>query len=212
MEYENRDLCSECGGKCCKKSGCDYYTSDFKTINKKAILDILQTGDVSIVAALDFYKTKDGKYSVLPFLYLRARNEDRDIIDLFSMKKQCSMLTDSGCTYDLEHRPAGGVNLIPKEGGCQPLLNQLDELRKWQPYQNMLSKIVTRYTGKSVYEVLRNDVSNVFYQVLTKQFDGVAESEIADIKQCMHELLKCFPKEYEEAKNAAASIKQYCKK
>lgn len=213
MEYENKELCRECGGKCCKKSGCDYYPSDFEVLNKSAVLELLKTGNVSIVSALIFSKTKEGKDVVSPFLYLRARNEDRDVIDLFSMKRQCSMLTPTGCSYDLENRPAGGVNLIPGKDICKPLLNQADELKKWTPYQNMLSKIVTRYTGKSVMEVLRDDVSNVFYQVLTKQFDGVDEMEVADIKSCMPHLSRCYLEEYKEARaKAKCSPKTYCKK
>lgn len=213
MEYENKEICRECGGSCCKKSGCDYYTSDFEVLNKNAILDLLKTGNVSIVSALKFSKTKDGKTIVSPFLYLRARNEDRDVIDLFSMKRQCSMLTSTGCSYDIENRPAGGVNLIPSKERCTPLLNPMDELNKWTPYQNMLSKIVTRYTGKSVMEVLREDVSTVFCQVLTKDFDGVDEREVAEITSCIQELSLCYPKEYEQAKEKQkVSTKIYCKK
>ena len=104
-------------------------------LNKNTVLDLLKTGNFSIVSALKFSKTKDGKTIVSPFLYLKARNEDRDLIDLFSMKRQCSMLTPTGCSYDLENRPAGGVTLIPSKERCTPLLNPMDELNKWTPYQ-----------------------------------------------------------------------------
>ena len=41
MNYENKELCKKCGGICCKKSGCDYFVSDFKTINKQSLLEII---------------------------------------------------------------------------------------------------------------------------------------------------------------------------
>lgn len=201
MEYENKDLCSKCGGRCCKKSGCDYFVSDFKSIDKNTILKILETGNVSIVSAFKFEILTNGKEVVVPILYLRARNEDRGIIDLFSMKKRCSMLTSTGCSYNLEQRPGGGVNLIPNEKDCKPLNNPLDELKKWYPYQNLLAKMVKRYTGKTVDMVLKSDVEEVFYEVLSEKFDGVDKLEIADISRCLPDLVKYYPEEYIKAKN-----------
>lgn len=201
MEYENKELCSKCGGRCCKKSGCDYFVSDFKSIDKNTILKILETGNVSIVSAFKFEILANGKEVVVPILYLRARNEDRGIIDLFSMKKRCSMLKSTGCSYNLEQRPGGGVNLIPRENGCQPLNNPLDELKKWYPYQTLLAKIVKRYTGMSVDAVLRSNIEEVFYEVLSKNFDGVDDREIADILKGLPDLVKYYPEEYIKAKN-----------
>ena len=31
-KYENIELCKKCGGYCCKKSGCDYFVSDFENM------------------------------------------------------------------------------------------------------------------------------------------------------------------------------------
>lgn len=127
MEFENKDLCKKCGGRCCKKSGCDYFVSDFDVIDKSSLVKLLDTGNVSIVAALSFRTLKNKDRVVEPFLYLLARNIDRGIVDLFSLKKTCSMLTDEGCTYTLENRPGGGVNLIPSIEGCRPFKQTVDE-------------------------------------------------------------------------------------
>ena len=32
IEYENLNLCAECGGKCCKNSGCGYLPKDFENM------------------------------------------------------------------------------------------------------------------------------------------------------------------------------------
>ena len=203
-KYEDKDICKSCGGLCCKKSGCDYYVSDFPSVTKSEILKALETGNVSIVAAIDIQRI-NGKLVASPILYLRARNKDRDVIDLFSMKRECSMLTDTGCSYDLEHRPAGGANLIPKKNilgiyKCRPSVNHLEEMEKWLPYQSLLGKIVKRYTGKSVNEVFREDVERVFYEVMTEQFDGVSKLEIYDIGQTLPQLAECFPEELNNAR------------
>lgn len=204
QRYENKSICSSCGGVCCKKSGCDYYVSDFPSITKGEILKALETGNISIVAGIDIQKINN-KLVASPILYLRARNKDRDIIDLFSMKRECSMLTETGCSYDLEHRPAGGANLIPKKSilgiyECKPSVNHLEELEKWLPYQSLLGRIVKRYTGKSVNEVFREDVERVFYEVMTEQFEGVSELEIYDIGQTLPQLAECFPLELNNAR------------
>lgn len=212
MEYENKELCSSCKGMCCKKSGCDYFVSDFERITKDEILKALLPGKISIVSA--FKKSViNGKVILTPFLYLRARNKDRDIVDLFSMKKTCSMLTDTGCSYSLEDRPGGGVNLIPKKNGCKHLKDPIEEMRKWEPYQGVLAKIVKRITGKSVDKILREDVEEVLYQILTEQFDGISKREIADILSGLQDLILAFPNEYENAKiRAKKYIKIYEKK
>lgn len=205
MEYENKNLCAKCGGKCCKKCGCDYFVSDFNVINKNKLLEVLSTGNVSIVALLNFKLLPNGHKAVVPFLYLRARNKDRDVIDLFSIKKECSMLNPTGCSYSLENRPGGGVNLIPSEDGCRPHKDQLKEMMKWGMYQNILSKLVKRYTGKSVDTILKENIEQVFIDVLTKNFDGVSPLEIEDITQCINELAEVYPDCYQ---NALERIKQ----
>ena len=75
-------------GKVLQKGGCDYYVSDFKSIDKNTILKVLETGNVSIVSAFKYEILTNGKKVVVPILYLRARNEGKKVIDLFSMKKK----------------------------------------------------------------------------------------------------------------------------
>lgn len=38
---EDLSICKECGGYCCKKSGCDYWVDDLKDKSYKGILDLL---------------------------------------------------------------------------------------------------------------------------------------------------------------------------
>lgn len=195
------------------KNGCDYFVSDFKTINKETIINVLSTGNVSIVAALIFKMNKEGKKYCMPYLYLRTRNTNRGIVDLFSMKTTCSMLTETGCSYSKEDRPGGGLNLIPKKTGlCEPYKNPIEELKKWEPYQGLLGKIVKRYTDHGVNEKLKQDVEDTFYMILTKQFDGIADEEIKDILGGIAELTECFPSQYQNALNKAKHYKIFLNK
>lgn len=74
------------------------------------------------------------------------------------------------------------------------------------PYQNLLSKLVKRYTGKSVEVVIREDVEEVFFDILTQNFEGVSEAEIHDITSGISKLIKIYPDCYENAKRRKENI------
>lgn len=195
---ENKDMCSICGGMCCIKCGCDYSTKDFKDCSYNTLKKELSKGDISIVCFLRF--KEDKKYE--PFLYLRARNTNRDIVDLISMKTKCSMLTDSGCPYDYKHRPSGGKNLIPRkdmDSPCIPEKNPFEIVMSWKPYQKILKRIVLEYTGMNLEKKIKVDVENLFYDVLTENFDYVSEKEREEIKNFIMLLIGTFPEEYKSA-------------
>ena len=71
MNYENKELCKKCGGMCCKKSGCDYFTtslsiSPYKNAQKlnEIGLELEQVCGVSYLVS-DFKKNDGYKKSIL---------------------------------------------------------------------------------------------------------------------------------------------------
>lgn len=202
MINENIEICKKCGGRCCIKSGCDYGSIDFPNKKYSYLLDSISKGDKSIVAFLNFKTKKDGQIIIEPLLYVRARNINRDIVDLISMKTTCSQLDENGCKYNYNERPLGGKNLTPsriEDGPCRPIISPLEIVKSWQPYQNQLRRIVKHYTGMNIENKIRQDVENLFYDILMEKFEGVAEAELIDIRDFAKFLLKVFPKEYENA-------------
>lgn len=139
---ENRDICKECGGYCCKKCGCDYFVSDLESNKIEYFESLLATGRISVVSALQFHYHPNGAVSTTPTLYLRARNIDRGEIDLLSLKKTCASLMEDGCFYSLENRPSGGATLIPRENrkcystvdSTLELINHIYDVRQKQKY------------------------------------------------------------------------------
>lgn len=212
--YENKDICSACGGYCCKKSGCDYATKDFDDLGVNALYQKLEEGNISIVSFLSFKRLGNGMLIANPFLYLRARNSDRGVVDLLSFKKQCSMLKEDGCSYSLEDRPSGGVNLIPKDPKpCKPEVSPFEIVKEWERYQKVLSRLVKRFTGMSVEAKLREDVIKLFEDILEENFQGVNEVELEDVRGMTPSLLEAFPEEYKTAlKNVKDRRKIYMKK
>ena len=205
---EDKNICAECGGVCCIKSGCDYFVSDFKSLKFNYLDNVLKGGYVSIIASLDFERTTGGKLIINPILSLRARNRNREIIDLLSMKTTCLSLSENGCRYSLEERPSGGATLIPKENmNCYSEVNRLEELQKWIPHQKTLQKLVKKYTGKNIYDKLREDVQKLFYDILAQNFKDVSILELTDIQNMIPLLVKVYPKEYQIALSMSSSKK-----
>lgn len=195
IKYENKDICKKCGGRCCKKSGCDYFISDFENMTTNYLENFLKQGYASIVALLDIYEL-NGKYVIEPILTLRARNKNRDIIDLVSMKTECMSLTETGCKFDVSKRPSGGSTFMPKENGkCEETISKLEEVRKYIPYQRTLQRLVKRFTGMSYDAKIKEDVENLIYDILSENFDGVHEIEIQEMESLFPILIQAYPEE-----------------
>lgn len=197
---ENLEICKKCGGMCCKKSGCDYLSSDFNDLSFNGLLKTLSNGNISIVSAIIFEKLPNNRIYANPFLYLRARNTNREVIDLLSMKTTCSLLTDTGCKYSYDERPSMGKNLVPVENNrCYSLKDPEIIIESWKSYQKVLSKVVKKMTGLSVEEKLKQDVENLFYDVIMENFNGIDIREIQDVKNMMINLSLAFPNELDKA-------------
>lgn len=212
LNFENKELCSNCGGKCCKKCGCDYSVDNFDNITIDYLQKKLEEGYISIVSYQDFIKLPHGKIMNRPFLYLRARNINRPIVDLLSMKTTCLSLKENGCKFDMDERPKGGINLIPKENyECYPLENPFIIVKGWKQYQKILERLVKRLTGNTVNSQIKIDVENLFFDIITKNFEGVSEIEILDIINMLPLLKSAYPDEYDRARKRAFAQKKLVK-
>lgn len=211
-KYEDRDICRECGGFCCKKSGCDYSPRDFDDLSINKLHEMLLEGNISIISYLEFKRSGNGKLYAEPFLYLRARNTDRDVVDLVSYKKRCSMLREDGCSYSFEERPFGGRNLIPGKTRCIPEVDPYDIVMEWGRYQKVLHRLVKRITGMTVDNKVREDVYNLFVQFLREDFEGVNLIELEDVKIMIPSLVEIYHDEFRRAVEVVKGGKKvYCK-
>lgn len=196
--YENKNICRECGGKCCKKCGCDYSTENFIDLRIDNLQKVLEKGDISIVSYQNFKYIK-GNLVNEPFLYLRARNINRPVVDLLSLKTTCASLTETGCKFSLDERPKGGVNLIPVDGAkCYRVKDAMSIIEGWKDYQKTLAVLVKRLTGKGVNKKLEEDIYKLMVDVIDKNFDGVSPLEIEDINGLMPLLQEAYPNIYEK--------------
>ena len=47
-KMENKQLCKECGGRCCKIMGCHYSPDDFEEITYESLKKEIEKGFISI--------------------------------------------------------------------------------------------------------------------------------------------------------------------
>lgn len=206
--FEKKDICSKCKGVCCKKSGCDYSASDFEHLNTNFLYEKLKEGKISIVSYQDFKQIK-GKITSTSFLYLRARNKNRDIVDLLSLKTTCLLLKENGCSYSKDERPSGGLNLIPSEDGlCYPYRDPMEIVQSWEPYQTTLAKLVKRITGNNVYNQIKKDAITFFYDIINFNFQDVSQTEISDVLNSLYLYKQAYPEEFNQAARQTSTTKK----
>ncbi len=155
-KYIDKELCAACKGACCKENGCIYLPNDFKYLDFDNLKDLISIGNISI-SGQPFNGFLDDCWSYL--LYLRARNLDAPIVDLFTSGGPCKLLTDAGCTFNTNERPALGLLVKPTiiGGPCQKKFTQ-DDILKWMEYNNVLEELVQYYTDKSLIDVIINQM------------------------------------------------------
>lgn len=143
----NSEICSECGGECCKRCGCHFSPDDFKEISFDFLKTEMEKGYISI----DYVDGEMILESVGVYI-LRARNQGFPIVDTgYQRGTQCILLTEKGCKLDYEHRPAGGRLLIPaKDKGCRSNYEVEDCCYEWKPYQKILHQLIEYFRDKEI--------------------------------------------------------------
>lgn len=165
MELVNKSICSTCGGKCCKQTGCYYSAEDLKVVSSRSIKNLLDKGYTCISS--DVFVMKEDPI----ILSLRSRNKSANKIDLISLSRYCSALTPTGCMYDFADRPSGGKYLIPDENGnCDyHKVRLIDIIESWSPYQELLRSVCEEVSGIPFDELMRIQVEEYFTYVYEHQ-------------------------------------------
>lgn len=170
---ENKDICSECGGKCCKECGCSYAPSDFKDeLTFEKVMEKIASGTTSICAI--FAWSHEGHMKTLhPILLLKERDIGKGDIDLISIPTGCGSLTDTGCPYDLSSRPLGGACLIPNEShNCPKSVSTKELARMWQPYKGIMIKALQLIGNDSATNILLGQIEQFLFDVRVAAFES----------------------------------------
>ena len=142
---ENKTLCKECRGKCCKSMGCHFSPDDFNDLSYEGLKKVIEKGFISI----DWWEGSpfDDSDDSGRALFLRMRNKKSRVIDP-SWMGECILLTKEGCPLAYENRPKGGRLLIPDKKGCRAEYTKNDAARDWFKYNDTLLKILIEIEEK----------------------------------------------------------------
>lgn len=143
-KIENKQLCKECGGSCCKRMACHYSPDDFEEITYESLKKEIEKGFISIDwwEGNPFENGSDNDIDIA--YYLRIRNKDSKIVDP-SWGGECILLTDDGCPLSYEERPKGARMLEPNEDNCISHYDKRQAARDWYKYNDILYKLVEEF-------------------------------------------------------------------
>ncbi|MFZ2992457.1 MAG: hypothetical protein WA061_01965 [Microgenomates group bacterium] len=136
---ENKTICSKCNGECCRGMGCHFSPEDIGKISVESIMNVLDSGNVSI----DWWEGDIFGKDRNRVFFLRMRNVNSGIIDASWGGKACVLFVDGkGCPLSFEKRPKGGKGVVPKENGkCTTVYSKPDCVKEWYEYQDIMDLV-----------------------------------------------------------------------
>lgn len=141
INNENKDICSPCGGHCCKWSPGDYTPDQLglDLLNAKAKLtELLKQGKHIFVR--HYSETLKTYWTMRPKTSLSNCRSGFEYDGL----GRCIHLTDSGCEKEFDARPLECQKLIASKEKCHYPKEwdyQQDIAQKWVKYQIAINKI-----------------------------------------------------------------------
>jgi len=152
--YDNPEICSECGGKCCKEYPGIAFPSDFDMPNTEKLKAALESGKW----AIDWWDGDprgDGCDSLDRAYFIRPATIDRvgKLLDA-SWGGQCVFLSDSGCVIKSDERPLNCRMVEPRaDGDCinhfrdnNNVFIKRASAIEWMPYTETILNIIESIT------------------------------------------------------------------
>lgn len=167
-KYINSEICTNCGGMCCKHMGCHIAPSDLKEVTYDYIKDMIMTGTVS----LDYWEGNpfEDDRDIERAYFLRMRNKGAAICDA-SWGGECIILTDHGCPLSFKDRPKGARLLVPQEKGeCILEYDKQVCAKDWYQYNDILDKIWNEYKG--LQDTTQDALDNVVDKTMQNLIGG----------------------------------------
>jgi Fe-S-cluster containining protein len=132
---ENKAICEECGGRCCKNIPGIFQPSDIELDAKKIAEKLIKN-----LWAIDCYEDSPKLY------YLRPATKNSSEIYDYSWGGECVFLTATGCSLSWENRPSGCRAVKPnhpKKCTCPDKYGKYQSGKAWQEYVDLLHEAAT---------------------------------------------------------------------
>lgn len=147
-KYENKEICTKCGGVCCKQMGCHFSPQDFKLVTFYTLKHEIDKGFISIDWWEGNAENEEDEETRTRTYFLRMRNVDAPVVDP-SYGGRCKVLTDTGCPLSYDERPMGGRMLIPSTNGCGSTYGKRECAIDWLPFETTLVNLYNHYLDRN---------------------------------------------------------------
>jgi Fe-S-cluster containining protein len=131
QDNQNADLCTPCGGKCCKAIPGIYWPEDFGNSHDEVIANVR-------AAIAEGKTTLDYWTSDLRLYYPRPAVKGMEGVTIDpSWGGECTHLTAKGCALAWRVRPTQCRSLVPSAKGCdspEPYDSKYEAGQAWLPY------------------------------------------------------------------------------
>lgn len=135
--FENKELCSKCGGKCCKNMPGAAYPEDFGN-DTQAIKKAIKSGKW----AIDWWEGDPGDGKPEEAYFVRPAIKGIKEIYHPAWGGECVFLTKKGCSLHPEKRPKNCRLVEPApDGFCKTHKNvgKQDAALQWRPFYELLN-------------------------------------------------------------------------
>lgn len=174
----NHSICASCGGKCCKHAPCVLLPCDIKDMSVNGIKEMLDTG---------YYSLRVQQYNFDDILItMCTRQIDMGRVRDTLLFNTCSLWTENGCPLSDGDRPTGARLLIPDPSHrCRNLLSDSVLRRAWEPYQNVLLKVLFDETQMSPSDMYIKVCRNTLDVILEKSEFDITSYDMVLINHCL---------------------------
>lgn len=139
--YENKELCSKCGGKCCKRMPGACFPEDFGLPwNQTKLHEALASGQYAIDWWIGDPREEENELDETRYVRPAIKGKAGKRYDQ-SCSGECVFLSKTGCMLEEDERPLNCQKLEPKKDGKCVLRDDADKQGAaiaWIPYQHML--------------------------------------------------------------------------
>ena len=178
-EKENIKICAKCAKErpvCCQCLPCHISPCDLKDTSFQGIVDLIETGLVSI----DWWDGGDKNFSYTELMekkryhFLRMRGKNKSIIDPALGLSVCGLWDkNTGCPLEFSYRPKGARELIPAKDLCHDGYTKAECAIEWIPFEKTLNQVYDYYIKKENLDELW------FFNNMLAELDNL--KEIMDI-------------------------------
>lgn len=142
---EDRKVCAECKGQCCRIKPGMFIPEDFVHCENEST-HLINLGIAQVDYDERILNKSDNEWDIKITYYVRPkRSSDTGIFDRSSMPGICIHYGEGGCRLDWKYRPAECRGLVPSKNKCYPTIPVEELVNSWDEHQDWLRGLIHKF-------------------------------------------------------------------